>query len=513
MLRRFGRIVLVLVLALAVGRLAAQISVLEVAAGGYHSLLLRSDGRVSAAGYNGYGGLGTGTLTSSGVFVAIPALTNIVAVRGGTYHSLAVRSDGTLWAFGYNGFGQLGNGGFANVLTPAPVAGIGGVAAVAAGDNHSLFLLTGGAVLAVGRNSSGQLGNGTQTTSPTPVATGITNAIAVAAGANHSLALLADGTVRAWGDNFAGQLGLGTTGTTVSTPTPIPGLAGVQAIAAGTNHSTVRLADGTLRAFGDNSYGQLGNGTQTTSGSPVVVLNATGITAIRAAGSHNLALKADGTLWSWGGNGYGQLGNGTNALGLAAAPVSIAGPIAAFAAGGSHSLAIGATGGLYSWGYDLYGQLANGGLSGGSLPGPMTRTWALYPGSAEGLNLATGVAGPATAAPPFDLKTATVGQAVTVTLSGAAFAANPGILAAEVFLTGTPPQPLASFPVIHLHPALAFVIADTSPFPLGVNGIAVGAPVPAGLAGQSLMLQGVAVSASAANGFFAASDGHELRFL
>ncbi len=84
-----------------------------------------------------------------------------------------------------------------------------------------------------------------------------------------------------------------------------------QTVAAGYYHTVALKRDGTLWAWGDNYYGQLGDGTTANQSSPVQVGVATNWQAVAAGSYHTVALKRDGTLWAWGNNSYGQLGDGT----------------------------------------------------------------------------------------------------------------------------------------------------------------------------------------------------------
>jgi alpha-tubulin suppressor-like RCC1 family protein len=204
--------------------------------------------------------------------------------------------------------------------------------------------------------------------------------MAIAAGEYHSLALKNDGTVWAWGDNRYDQLGNGTTIYSSDVPVQVvtsaggPALTGCTKIAGGPFHSLALKDDGTVWAWGYNSNGQLGNGTKTDSNLPVQVVTSvggpalTGITAIAGGGDHSLALKNDGTVWAWGGNYYGELGNGTNTDSNVPVQVSGLTGITAIAGGGGGSLALKNDGTVWAWGYNHQGQLGNGTNTNSNVP-------------------------------------------------------------------------------------------------------------------------------------------------
>ena len=303
-----------------------------------------------AWGDNSYGKLGNDGSTQSSVPVAVAATgvlagKTLTAISAGATHSLALCADGTLAAWGYNRSGQLGNG--STTQSPVPVAvhtaGVlagKNVKAIAAGRHHSLALCSDGALVAWGQNVFGQLGNGSTVDSPVdsamPVAVDTNGVLAgqtvtaISAGAYHNLALCADGTLVAWGDNSYGQLG--NNGTAIG-PMPVAvdttgALAGktIIAISAGAQHSLALCADGTLAAWGYNIRGQLGNNTTKNSHVPVAV-NSSGVLAgktviaIAAGAQHSLALCADNTIAAWGLNFDGQLGG--NSTAQSNVPVSV----------------------------------------------------------------------------------------------------------------------------------------------------------------------------------------------
>jgi alpha-tubulin suppressor-like RCC1 family protein len=251
---------------------------------------------------------------------------------GGTGNDLVLEwGIHTAYGWGKNTNGQLGNGGTSNGLVPGAISpgALAGktVVALALGASHSLALCADGTLAAWGANNDGQLGNGTTTSSSVPVAVTATGALAgkfvtaIAASTYHNLALCTDGTVVAWGDGSYGQLGNGGTADS-NVPVPVTTTTGVLAgqkvvaLATGASHSLALCADGTLATWGNNLNGQLGNGTTNNSSLPEAV-TATGVLAGRtpiaivAGFHHNLALCSNGTVVAWGYGGYFNLGNGS----------------------------------------------------------------------------------------------------------------------------------------------------------------------------------------------------------
>lgn len=286
-----------------------------VASGSAHSLTLRSDGTVSSWGSNAYGQLGNGTTNNSSTPVAVSSLSNATAIAAGASHSLALSTDGTVVAWGLNSSGQLGNGGTTNSSTPVSVSNLTRVVAIAAGNSQSLALRVDGTVWAWGGNASGQLGNGTTTGSTTPVqVSGLSGVVAIAAGGDDSYALTRSGTVYAWGDDQYGQLGNTSVTKKSTTPVLVSTTGTIAAIAAGGYHALAIASDGTVEAWGRNNSGQLGDGQSCGHQSctvPVHLGSPTGVIALAGGSLHSLAATNTGALWAWGDNGYGQLGNGT----------------------------------------------------------------------------------------------------------------------------------------------------------------------------------------------------------
>lgn len=309
---------------------------------------------------------------------------------------------GAGWGWGSNGSGQLGPSAPPVSSTNAvPIGSLPTVSAMAAGGSHSLALDSNGRVWAWGDNGWGQLGNGSTSPSSTPGVAPFRlcrgpcpTFTAVAAGIQHSLALTSGGTVLAWGDDQFGELGNGTTSNTPTTAViQVSGIGGtVTAIAAGGFSSLALTSDGSVWAWGQNDWGQLGNNSIIGSPTPVQVLKAatycginqgacplTGIVAIAAGSDHSLALDSSGTVWAWGYNGYGQLGTSSSATPYSsvAIPVNGLSGVMAIAAGGQHSLALDSQGRVWTWGSN--GSLQLGRITTGT-------AWSATPAQVSGIN-------------------------------------------------------------------------------------------------------------------------------
>jgi alpha-tubulin suppressor-like RCC1 family protein len=265
--------------------------------------------------------------------------------------------------WGDNWYGGLGNGTRTQSTTPVAVSGLVGVKAVSTGHLFSCALLTGGTVTCWGNNYDGQLGNGQNNTfSTAPVAvSGLVGVTAIEASElGYTCARLTAGTVKCWGDSSFGQLGNHSL-VNVLTPTTVIGLAGVSAITARQGHHTcARLAGGTAYCWGNNGNGQLGNGTTTGSTTPVAVIGLVGVTAISAGGWHTCAFLAGGTAYCWGFGFWGSLGNGMNTD--STIPVAVSGlvGVTAISAGDVHTCALVTGGKAYCWGNGYEGQLGDG---------------------------------------------------------------------------------------------------------------------------------------------------------
>lgn len=311
----------------------------NVAAGAAHSCARVQDGTVRCWGSNGNGQLGDGTVTASTRPVTVTGLTRVSSVAAGTSFSCAVVTFGLsakVRCWGANDNGQLGDGTLTQRTTSVQVmvsstSPLSGVSRVVTGNNFACAVVSPGAtgkVYCWGANTYGQLGDGTVTrrTRAVPVkansTTELTGVTAVSAGHSSACAVLVSGTVRCWGLNDVGQLGNATT-TNSAYPVAVVDIDGVYVkattVAVGNGFGCVRLTSGNVRCWGRNVIGQLGNGTATNSSRPVAVLTAagtalTGATDVFTGGSHACALIGSGSTSSlrcWGNNASGQIGDGT----------------------------------------------------------------------------------------------------------------------------------------------------------------------------------------------------------
>lgn len=326
----------------------------KVVAGGYFTLALIQDGTVWSWGDNNYGQLGDGTTTNRNHPVMVEGIEDVIDIAAGESQSFALRSDGTVWGWGRNGYVCLLGNGIADTTgcycqtLPVQVSGLEGITAIAAGFEHTLALGSDSTVWAWGVNSKGQCGDGTLENRSTPVLVNTINnicclqdviAIAAPHAGNHSLALKSDGTLRAWGSNDQGQLGNGEYTTDECACEPYP----VKVVAGNKSGCDVDLC---------------------------------GIKSVSAGERHSLALDSTGRVWSWGRNSIiGQLGIGVatdtgdpNCEYCEVLPLQVHGinnvgfleNVVEISTGNLHSMALLQDGTVCSWGWNGFGQLGIG---------------------------------------------------------------------------------------------------------------------------------------------------------
>ena len=388
-------------------------NVQAIAAGVDDTCALMSDHRIRCWGTDSVGQLGDGVVSISTNALDVSDLSSGVTLLGMGDRSTCVMVNGQAYCWGNNRDGQLGDGSTINRPAPSPVIGLSGtITAIDGGLDQTCAIVNGGvecwgnlnpmtdvidpptgisalssgvtelsvtnlhgcAVVAGaarcwGDNSFGQLGDGTTNASYTdsvPV-TGVDSGIVqVTTGQWFSCALKSNGTVLCWGDNNAGQLGNDPANyPTSKVALPVSGLANVTLITAGQDSACAILEGGSVKCWGNNGQGQLGNGGQISSFTPVQVTGLTGgVTSITAGGYHACALVSGG-VQCWGFNSFGQLGNGLTTLSKVPSPVTgLSSGVIAVVAGGinydeEQTCAITFSGKLKCWGGDEYGQLGD----------------------------------------------------------------------------------------------------------------------------------------------------------
>jgi len=324
----------------------------KLAVGSSHSCTVLSDSTVKCWGHGDYQLViaDAPPVSTSYYFPVTPSFPlGVTAIALGGADSCALLTDGTVrcWLLGIDSPSQA-------------VSGLSGVSAIAAGGEHVCAVVAAGAVKCWGANGSGQLGDGTPvdyTSTPVSVS-GLSGVIAIAAGGAHSCAVVAGGSVKCWGSNSHGQLGDGST-TYSSTPVSVSGLSGAVAVSASGDQTCVLLAGGSLKCWGANGSGQLGDGSTADRLTPVSVSGLTGVIAVSAAGTYSCAVLMGGSVKCWGANGSGQLGDNTTTDRLT--PVSVSGlsGSVSIATGDSHSCASVSDGSVKCWGANGSRQLGD----------------------------------------------------------------------------------------------------------------------------------------------------------
>ena len=334
-------------------------------------------------GQNYDGEIGDGNLRNANSRKPVTGLDPPAAIGMGQLTTCACDQSGAAWCWGRNVEGELGIGSAtANSTSPTLVPGITDCAEITGGANHTCLLHADGTVSCWGSNASGQVGqpasaNGSCSessgstvpciTSPAKVP-GLANVADIYAGEQYTCARQADLSVVCWGDNSAGELGDGTN-TSRATPAPVKNLpSDVVEVSAGRWYACARHQFGAVSCWGAGGSGQLGTGNTTSTNAPVDVNGVTDALQLATGLQHTCALRSGGAVWCWGGNQDGQLGNGTTTDSLM--PVQVVGlvPVNTITAGSVFTCARSATGPAFCWGENLVNELGDGTTTNRSQP-------------------------------------------------------------------------------------------------------------------------------------------------
>jgi len=306
--------------------------------------------------YTGSVTVALGTNPSGGT---LSGTTSVAAVAGvATFGNLSINTAGAGYTLFAAALGLTGATSAAFTITPPP-AGL-TFAAVSAGGDHTCGVTTSGAAYCWGVNSYGELGDGTiDTTRTTPVlVSGGLSFAAVDAGANHTCGVTTSGVAYCWGDNSYGQLGDGTM-TDRATPELVSGGLSFAVVNAERDHTCGVTTSGVAYCWGWNFFGQLGDGTTTDRTTPGLVSGTRAFTTISAGNQHTCGVTTSGVAYCWGDNGSGQLGDGTTTDRTTPGLVSGGLTFAAVDAG-YHTCGVSTSDAAYCWGYNWFGQLGDG---------------------------------------------------------------------------------------------------------------------------------------------------------
>ena len=340
----------------------------SISLGESHSCAILETSGIVCWGSNGAGQLGIGSNSNkvTARYIITPLSTNLLSAGDG--YSCAIFNQGQLKCWGHNDHGQLGDGSTTDRNTPTSISLIGSRSAVSvsAGDSHTCVLIENGSVQCWGLNGDYQVGDGSTTERHSPRLVSLPSGLwaeQVSAGGFHTCAILSDKTLRCWGNNSNGQIG---DGTTVDRSSPknvsLPSGRIPIHVSAGYLSTCALLDDGSVRCWGSNGVGQLGDGSTTDRTTPAAVNLPTGRYAltIEIGVGHACAILDDFFLRCWGSNTYGQIGDGTTTGRTSPTSVSTTLTVMSFSIGTyGHTCAIFQNNQLRCWGRNLIGQVGD----------------------------------------------------------------------------------------------------------------------------------------------------------
>jgi alpha-tubulin suppressor-like RCC1 family protein len=347
---------------------------ISISTGYRNSCALIADGTIKCWGYNRHGELGDGTSTNRNVPVSVSGISNAIEISTSNNRSCALLSDNSAKCWGES---LLGDGSSSGSTTPVSVYGPSyNYLSVSVGDGHGCLLLSSKRITCWGGNTEGELGDGTYKEKYSPTmslvnGSTIYTASAISAGSQHTCALLDNNTLECWGKNNVGQLGprYGSFNDVRSNyPVTVLGMNEVAQVSSGGGHTCALLLDGTIKCWGSNTLGELGDGTTTNSGIRPVSGISNSVMISSSLGSHSCAVLADKSIKCWGNNYDGQLGDGTTTVSPTPVTVSGISNAVAISAGYFHTCALLDDKSIKCWGGNSYGQLGDGTTTGSLTP-------------------------------------------------------------------------------------------------------------------------------------------------
>lgn len=357
-----------------------ELSPTSVAPGYDHTCSLSASGAAVCWGNNAYGQMGgpTGEICQSDFYWdpypcgKAPALVDggvtFSLLTAGAGHTCGLTPEGQAYCWGQGGYGALGYGLFESRSAPNPVMGGLVFQSLASGAFHTCGLTAVGAAYCWGANASGQLGMSGDRAAPAAVDGGL-SFVRLSLGDRHSCGITTAARLYCWGENNSGQLGDGSLAPRRPAPFAVVGNLEVASADPGDTHTCAVTTSGEGYCWGDNSHGQLGDGTTISSRAPVRVAGGTRWKTITAGTWwFTCGIDSNNLAHCWGDNTYGQLGTGSTVERWTPTPVAGGLGFGSLTAGGVHACGRTVSGALYCWGAGSSGQLGTGSTAERSVP-------------------------------------------------------------------------------------------------------------------------------------------------